>query len=152
MKSEPRINTDEHGCDWEKITSQVIGCAFKVSNTLGVGFLEKVYENALSHELRKAGVRVSQQQPITIRYHDVVVGEYAADLMVEDTVLVELKVCRAFDDIHMAQCMNYLKATARPVCLLLNFGTSRIQMKRILNPAIPEAWIHTADDASWEDE
>ena len=135
---------------WEAITEIVIGCAFKVANTLGPGFLEKVYENALAHEIRKAGAHVAQQTAIDVSYDGIVVGQYAADLLVEQTVLVELKVARAMDDIHMAQCMNYLKATGRPVCILLNFGTARIGLKRILNPAVPEAWIHPADHIVFE--
>jgi GxxExxY protein len=123
----------------------IIGCSYRVANALGAGFLEKVYENAMAYELRRAGLSVHQQHPIIIRYDNVVVGEYAADLLVEDTVLVELKACRATDDIHLAQCMNYLKATSRPVCLLINFGTPRVQLRRVLNPAIPEAWVHAAD-------
>jgi GxxExxY protein len=142
---EPRMNTDEHGLEWEQTTHSVIGCAYKVSNALGVGFLEKVYENALVHEIRKSGLQVRQQHPIRVRYDGVVVGTYDADLLVEDAVLVELKVCRATDNIHVAQCINYLKATSLPVCLLVNFGTPRIQLKRILNPAVREAWVHPAD-------
>ncbi len=102
----------------------------RVSNTLGSGFLEKVYENALVHELRKADAKVAQQHVLSVSYDGVVVGEYAADLVVEDGVLVELKAVRALDDVHMAQCMNYLKATGLRVCLLLNFGQPRLQVKR----------------------
>jgi GxxExxY protein len=144
------MNTDEHELGWEVITGTVIGCAYRVANGLGAGFLEKVYENALAHEIRKSGLSVQQQHEIAISYDGVIVGDYAADLLVEDTVLVELKACRAFDDIHMAQCMNYLKAISRPVCLLIDFGKPRIQIRRILNPAIPEAWVHPADDVAFE--
>jgi GxxExxY protein len=115
-----------------EISRKVIGAAMKVSNTLGSGFLEKVYENALVHELRKADVKVAQQHVMSVSYDGVVVGEYAADLLVEDGVLVELKAVRALDEVHMAQCMNYLKATGLRVCLLLNFGQPRLQVKRIV--------------------
>ena len=91
-----------------------------------------LYENALVHELRKSGLAVSQQHPMVVRYDGVVVGDYAVDLLVEDTVLVELKVARAIDDIHRAQCMNYLKATGLRLCLLLNFGTPRLEIKRVV--------------------
>ncbi len=115
-----------------EISGKVIGAAMKISNTLGSGFLEKVYENALVHELRKAHVTVSQQHLMSVSYDGVVVGEYAADLLVEDAVLVELKAVRALDEVHMAQCMNYLKATGLRVCLLLNFGRPQLQLKRIV--------------------
>jgi GxxExxY protein len=121
--------------DFEKLnllTETIIGCAFAVSNKLGCGYLEKVYENSLAHELRKAGLNVRQQHPIIIRYDGVVVGEYSADLVVEDLVLIELKVAKAFDEIHYAQCLNYLKATAYPVCLLMNFGKTRVEIKRFV--------------------
>jgi GxxExxY protein len=116
-----------------QLTQRVIGCAFQVSNTLGAGFLEKVYENALAHELRKAGFSVSQQHPVPVMYDGIVIGEYVADLLVESVLLVELKCFRAFTEVHAAQCLNYLKATGLPLCLLLNFGTPRVEIKRISN-------------------
>jgi GxxExxY protein len=112
------------------ITEKIIGCAFEVSNGLGCGFLEKPYENALVHLLRKAGLFVEQQVPIKIWFDGVVVGEYIADLVVERSVLLELKAVKAFDDIHAAQCLNYLKATRYPLCLLLNFGRPKLQYRR----------------------
>jgi GxxExxY protein len=114
------------------LSEQIIRGAFSVSNTLGCGFLEKVCENALAHELRKMGVAVAQQRGIVVTYDDIVVGEYAVDLLVEESVLVELKAVRAFDDIHQAQCINYLRATGIRVCLLLNFGKPRVDIKRIV--------------------
>jgi GxxExxY protein len=114
------------------ITERIIGSAFRVSNTLGHGFLEKVYENALVYELRKTGVHVEQQRSLLVHYDGVVVGEYTADLLVEGCILVELKAIRALDEIHMAQCINYLKATGLRICLLLNFGTPRLRVKRIM--------------------
>ena len=114
------------------ITEKIIGCAFKVGSTLGVGFLEKVYENALVHELRKIGLKVEQQKPITVYYDGVEVGHFDADLFVEDKVLVELNVAKAFDQMHMAQCLNYLKATGLPLCLLINFGTLKVGIKRVI--------------------
>ena len=116
-----------------RITKQVIGCAFTVSNTLGSGFLEKVYENALAHELRRAGIRVEQQHPIKVYYDGIVVGNYVADLLVEDCVLVELKAIKALGNVEMAQCLNYLKATDLRICLLLNFGQPRVEVKRIVH-------------------
>ena len=115
-----------------KITEKIIGCAFRVSNTLGAGFLEKVYENALAHELRKSGLAVLQQHPVTVFYDDVVVGEYFADLLVEGCVIVELKALAKLDESHFAQSLNYLKATGQQFGLLLNFGTPRIEVKRVV--------------------
>ena len=118
--------------DVNKITEKIIGCAFRVSNTLGAGFLEKVYENALTHELRKSGLAVLQQHPVTVFYDGVVVGEYFADLLVEGCVLIELKALAKLDESHFAQSLNYLKATSQKLGLLLNFGTPRMEVKRIV--------------------
>ena len=114
-----------------QISERIIGCAFAVSNGLGSGFLEKVYENALAHELRKAGLLVMQQHAIVAKYDGVVVGEYVADLLVESIVLVELKHARGIDNVHLAQCLNYLTVTGLRLCLLLNFGKPRIDVRRI---------------------
>ena len=99
----------------------------------GCGFLEKVYENALAHELRKAGLKVNQQHGITVYYDSVAVGEYAADLLVKGVLLLELKAIKEFDDIHLAQCLNYLKATNLRLCLLMNFGKPKLEFRRIVN-------------------
>jgi GxxExxY protein len=115
------------------MTERIIGCAFKVSNTLGCGFLEKVYENALVHELRKNGFKVEPQHPINICYEGVLVGEYFADILVNDTVILELKAVSDHHDVFTAQCLNYLKATGRPICLLLNFAKPRVEIKRFRN-------------------
>ena len=115
------------------LTEKIIGCAYAVGNTLGSGFLEKVYENALVHELRKSGVDVLQQHPIKVIYDDVVVGDFVADLLVAGSVLVELKSVKALDAVHMAQCLNYLKATGLKVCLLINFGGTKLELKRLVN-------------------
>ena len=114
------------------LSGRVIGCAFTVLNTLGAGFLEKVYENAMAHELRSAGLGVVQQCGVKVHYYDVLVGEYFADLLVEDVLLVELKTVKALDDAHRMQCTNYLKATGLHLCLLLNFGKSRLEVKRVV--------------------
>lgn len=112
------------------LTERIIGCAFEVSNTLGIGFLEKVYENALVRELRKNGLVADPQKPINVLYDGVLVGEYFADILVNDTVIMELKAVKDHDDAFTAQCLNYLKATGRPICLLLNFGKPRLDIKR----------------------
>jgi GxxExxY protein len=121
------MNTDDKRFDW--ITEKIIGCAFLVHNKMGCGFSEKVYENSLLIELRNAGLSVLQQVPIEVRYDGHVVGDYIADLIVEGTVIIEIKAVRAFDDVHSAQCINYLAATGLPVCLLINFG-KRVEVKR----------------------
>src|ERR1700750_3189022 len=104
-----QMDTGEGGIN--RRSKRIIGCALTVLHGLGTGFLEKVYENALAHELRKSGLVVSQQHPMVVRYDGVVVGDYTVDLLVEHSVLVELKAARAIDEIHRAQCLNYLKAT-----------------------------------------
>ena len=121
------MHTDE--IQLNQVTETVIGCSFKVANVLGCGFLEKVYENALAHELRKLGFDVQQQKPIPVLYDGVLVGDFVADLIVNGCVIIELKAIRALDEIHSAQCINYLVATSLPVCLLLNF-TRKVQIKR----------------------
>ena len=115
-----------------EITNQVIGSAFCVSNALGCGFLEKVHENALAHELRKRGFSVEQQHKITVYYDGVVVGEYTVDLFVERAILVELKAVAEMVSAHAAQCMNYLKATGANICLLINFGKPKVEIQRVV--------------------
>jgi len=130
------MNADERRFDQKEmsqLTEKVIQCAFTVSNTLGCGFLEKVYESALAHELRKAGLKTNQQHVITVHYDGVVVGEYAADLLVEGSLLVELKAVKELDDIHLAQCLNYLRATNLRLCLLMNFAKPKLEVRRIAN-------------------
>ena len=116
----------------DAISNRIIGCAFTVANALGSGFLEKVYENALSVELRMAGLAVEQQRGITVTYKGILVGEYFVDLLIEDAVLIELKTVRALDRAHRAQCINYLRATGRHLCLLLNFGTPRLEFQHVV--------------------
>lgn len=125
-----------------KVTEKVIGCAYQVSNTLGIGFVEKVYENALAHELKKVGLQVRQQHPINVHYDEQLVGEFYADLLVEDQVLVELKVARVFDKTHLMQALNYLRASGLPVCLLINFGKPKIEVKRIVPSDIWKPAVH----------
>jgi GxxExxY protein len=114
-----------------QITSKVIECCFLVSNNLGCGFLEKVYENALAFELRKTGLCVEQQFEIPVYYSGVLVGEFVADLLIEKKVIVELKTVKLLSDAHSAQCLNYLAATGLPICLLVNFYRPRVEIKRI---------------------
>ena len=115
------------------LTEQIIGCAYAVGNTLGYGFLEKVYENAMAHELIKGGLEVSRQYPIAVYYDGVNVGDFCADLFVENEIIVELKAVKNLDGIHLAQCLNYLKATEKKLGLLINFGQNKVDVKRIVN-------------------
>lgn len=102
-------------------------------NTLGSGFLEKVYENALKVELELQGLQVESQKQLEVTYKGKVVGEYFADLFVENKVVVELKSSSKLIEVHQAQLLNYLTATKKEVGLLINFGTPRIEVKRIIN-------------------
>ncbi len=106
----------------EELTGKIIKAFYKVYNTLGYGFLEKVYENALIFELRNDGLDVVSQMPINVYYSNQIVGEYYADLCVEGFVIVELKSVDNIIMAHEAQLINYLKATEKEVGLLLNFG------------------------------
>ena len=104
------------------ITSKIISCFYKVYNELGYGFLEKVYENALKIELENNGLNVEKQKPIAVYYNEYLVGEYFADLIVENKVILELKAAESLCEEHEFQLINYLKATDIEVGLLLNFG------------------------------
>jgi GxxExxY protein len=106
----------------EEITSDIINAFYKVYNTLGYGFLEKVYENALALELAERGHIVKQQLPIQVYYEGKAVGEYFADMLIDDKVLLELKAVESIAKEHEAQLLNYLKATKIEIGLLLNFG------------------------------
>lgn len=117
----------------EDITEKIIGAAYKVANTLGAGFLEKVYENALAIELKKSGLSVKQQYSLPVYYEDQLVGNYFADLLVEDSVIVELKAVRELVPEFSAQVINYLKAARINTGLLINFGKQKIEIKRLYN-------------------
>jgi GxxExxY protein len=121
-----RMQEMEH----EELTERIIGCAMQVHSTLGPGFLESVYEKALAHELGKAGLRVECQKPITVTYDGITVGEFFADMVVEDSVMVENKAVQALHPVNEVQLVNYLTATRVAVGLLLNFGSDRLQFKR----------------------
>jgi len=114
------------------ITESVIGAAYRVANVLGAGFLEKVYESALVYELRRAGHKVGQQHPLEVRYEREIVGLFHADLVVDDVVIVELKAVPVLDRSHRAQCLNYLRATGLATGLVINFGTGRVDIQRVL--------------------
>lgn len=113
------MNTDYRH---SRTTERIIGAAYRVYNTLGHGFLEKVYENALALELANAGMNVEQQHAAPVRYAGEVVGDYVADLVVDGKVIVEVKAAGSLEKSHEAQLINYLKATSIEVGLLINFG------------------------------
>lgn len=125
------------------LTSDIIGAFYKVHATLGYGFPERVYENALAIELRKLGLRAEQQRPIKVLYDGAIVGDYVADLVVEDVVLVELKSVERLLPEHLAQLLNYLKATTIEVGLLLNFGPRPQVKPRVFDNARkgPLTWV-----------
>jgi GxxExxY protein len=116
----------------QDLTQKILEAAFTVHNTLGAGFLEKVYSNALLYELQNAGLVCEREVAYQVRYRDAVVGDYFADLIVEKRVLVELKACASLDSIHEAQILNYLRASGIHVGLLLNFGKPRLEYRRFI--------------------
>ena len=117
---------------YEEITERVIGCAYRVYNRMGFGFLESVYEKCMAIELRNEGLTASCQQPITVRYCGQVVGEFVADIVVADVIIVELKSVRRVVKAHEIQLVNYLVVTQKDVGLILNFGERGVEVKRKL--------------------
>jgi len=116
--------------EYEKVTETIIGCAYRVYNKMGFGFLESVYEKCLLIELRKAGLDTETQKPITVHYEGEVVGEFVVDILVNDAVIIELKSVRRIIKAHEVQLVNYLVATEKPVGLILNFGERKVEIKR----------------------
>jgi GxxExxY protein len=113
-----------------ELTEKIIGCAMMVHSTLGPGFLESVYQKALAHELGKAGLKVACEKAITVQYDGFPVGDFSADMLVEDRVMLELKANQALAPAHEVQLVNYLTATGIEIGLLLNFGAERLEFKR----------------------
>ena len=114
----------------EKLTEQIIGCAYTVYSALGFGFLESVYENSLAIELKGSGLKVEQQKPIDVYYGNEKVGAFKADIIVNDTIIVELKLVQNLSKEFEVQLVNYLTATLKPVGLLINFGPNKVEVKR----------------------
>ncbi len=143
--------------EYHDLTEKIIGCAYRVRNALGAGFLESVYLKSLFIELQNAGLKTEMQRSIGVCYQDQPVGEFFADMVVEDTVIVELKAVQRLVPAHEAQLLNYLVATKMPVGLLLNFADSGVQVKRkhrtyrprsrapeiIADPAVPAKPDHS---------
>jgi GxxExxY protein len=117
----------------EEITRRVLSAAFEVSNELGSGFLESVYEKALLMVLESDGLHAVAQHPLQVNFRGSVIGTYLADIIIEDKVLIELKAVKKLAPEHIAQILNYLKATGLEVGLLINFGTSQIEYRRFNN-------------------
>ena len=116
--------------EYKDLTEKIIGCAYEVYNKMGFGYLESVYEKCLLIELRKAGLTAESQKPIKVQYDGEIVGDFIADIVVNDTVIIELKSARRIVKAHEAQLVNYLVATGKPVGLLLNFGEQMVEVKR----------------------
>jgi GxxExxY protein len=124
------MNADHTNLD--SLSERVLNAVFEVSNTLGVGFLEKVYQRALLRKLSLRGIRVTAEASFTVTYKGHSVGDYFADLLVEDALVVELKCVERLANEHTAQCLNYLRASGRTVCLLVNFQKPKVEWKRIV--------------------
>jgi GxxExxY protein len=118
--------------EYEGLTEKIIGAAIEVHRTLGPGLLESIYENALVIELRKKGLKVTQQHEVVIKYDGSEVGKHRLDLFVEETIVVELKTVKEFEDIHFAVVRSYLKAVGRKHGLLLNFAKGSLEVKRVI--------------------
>lgn len=132
---EPRMNTDETRMGnlvHEELTREIIGAAFEVHKILGYGFLERVYQKAMQTELINRGLRVEIEHPIKVAYKKVIVGDYFADLLVEESVVVELKIALNYNQQDEPQLLNELKATGIKVGLLINFGRTKVEFKRLV--------------------
>ena len=129
----PKGNRDADERRLNTLSEKIIGAAFEVSNFLGAGFLEKVYENALNVELNLIGLKTIQQAPLKVFYKKELVGDYIADILVEGEIIIEVKAVKEFDTVHFAQCLNYLRITGLKLCLMINFSKPRVEIKRIVN-------------------
>lgn len=115
-----------------ELAERIIGAAYEVGNVLGPGFLEKVYERALLAELGMRGIPVRSQAAFPVTYKGQLLGDYIADLLVDERIVVELKCADAFCSEHMAQCINYLKASGLKLALLINFGRAKVEWRRVV--------------------
>lgn len=135
----PQMNTDETQIKTVKkdfslqpVTQQLIGSAFEVHNVLGFGFLEKVYQRAMQVELQTRGITVELEPKIQVQFKGVIVGDYAADLLIADKIIVELKTDAVYQSAHEAQLLNELRGTGIHVGYLINFGRERVEYKRLV--------------------
>ncbi|HSH93536.1 MAG TPA: GxxExxY protein [Roseimicrobium sp.] len=139
MFEEPQMGTDQtqmqsgaKDFSLEPVTKELIGAAFEVHNVLGFGFLKRVYQRAMQVELESRGVRVELEPRIKVQFKGIVVGDYAADLLVEGKIIVELKTDAAYSTVHEAQLLNELRGTGVKVGYLINFGRERVEYKRMV--------------------
>ncbi len=116
--------------DYRELTEKIIGCAYRVYNKMGYGYLESVYEKCMLIELRKADLTAESQKPITVFYENEIVGEFVVDIIVNDTIILELKSVREIVKAHEVQLVNYLVATGKPIGLVINFGERKVEIKR----------------------
>ena len=129
---ETQIKTAEKDYSLKPVTEQIIGAAFEVHNVLGFGFLEKVYQRAMQVELQSRGVKVELEPKIQVQFKGVIIGDYAADLLVEGKIIVELKTDAAYQSVHEAQLLNELHGTGIRLGYLINFGRERVEYKRLV--------------------
>ena len=129
---ETQILTGTKDYSLQPVTQQIIGAAFEVHNILGYGFLERVYQRAMQVELQSRGVKVELEPKIQVQFKGVIVGDYAADLLVEDKIVVELKTDPAYQSVHEAQLLNELRGTGMKLGYLINFGRERVEHKRMV--------------------
>jgi GxxExxY protein len=125
------MNTDEHGY-LDSLTERVMAAVFEVSNTLGAGFLEKVYERGLLRELTLRAIPATAQASFAVSYKGHPIGEYFADILVDGVLVMELKCVEHLANQHTAQCLNYLRASGLGLCLLVNFQNPKVEWKRII--------------------
>ena len=126
------MNTNENEILYKDLSYKIVGLAMKVHSKLGYGFLEKVCENALMVLFRREGIEAKQQVPITVNFEEEVVGNYYADILVEAKVILEIKSVENIIDAHIAQTLNYLKATGLRLAIILNFSKEKLEYKRIV--------------------
>ena len=129
---ETQIRTGEKDFSLQPLTQQLIGAAFEVHNLLGFGFLEKVYQRAMQVELQLRGVKVKLEPKIQVQFKGVIVGDYAADLLVEGKIIVELKTDATYQSLHEAQLLNELRSTGIKLGYLINFGREKVEYKRMV--------------------
>ena len=133
MVWETLTNLSDQQMMLNSLSETLIGLSYKVYNQLGRGYLEKVYKNALAHELTKVGITLQQQPFLIVRYDGIVVGEFQPDLIIDNKLLVEIKAVFEITKNHEAQCFNYLKASSLKLGLLINFGATSVQVRRKVN-------------------
>jgi GxxExxY protein len=146
MNREGKMMNQEY--PFSNLTEKIIGAAFKVHNRIGAGFQEKIYENALAQELTSIGLKVEQQKSLNVIYGGKPVGDFVADMLVDQCVLLELKASRALEKAHEDQLINYLKTSGIEIGLLINFGPSVQIRRKIFSPAKPSAQSAISDKSA----